>query len=59
MVSEAQALVFVNSFDFERDDIQDFMTEKKILTEVFEIDRVLLEQRVEYLNCFQTMYSTK
>jgi len=37
------ALVFVNSFDFEREDIEDLMINKKIYAEVFEMDRVLKE----------------
>jgi len=37
------ALVFVNSFDFEREDIEDLMVNKKIYAEVFEMDRVLKE----------------
>jgi hypothetical protein len=34
------AMVFLNSFDPEKDDIEEIMTERKITTEVFEIDRV-------------------
>ena len=52
-------LVFVNSFDHEKDDIEDLMVEKKIVTEVFEIDRVRSEDRAEYLNCFKTLFGTK
>ena len=46
------ALVFVNSFDYEKEDIEDIMTANKIYAEVFEIDRVKIEERQEYLNCF-------
>jgi glutaredoxin len=53
------ALVFVNSFDFEKDDIEDLMNEKKIYAEVFEIDRMLKDERVEYLNCFSSLYGSK
>ena len=34
------ALVFVNSFDYEKDNVEEIMTQKKIYTEVFEIDRM-------------------
>ena len=56
---ERSALVFVNSFDYEKDTIEDLMTKKKVITEVFEIDRMQREQRLEYLNCFQKIYSTR
>lgn len=53
------ALVFVNSFDPEKDDIEEQMTERKLVAEVFEIDRVRAEDRAEYLNCFSALYGTK
>lgn len=53
------ALVFVNTFDYQKDQIEDFMVEKKIYAEVFEIDRMKKDQRSEYLNCFQEMYGSK
>jgi hypothetical protein len=37
------ALVFVNSFDYEKEDIEDLMNAKKIYAEVFELDRVQKE----------------
>lgn len=37
------ALVFVNTFDYEKEDIEDLMNAKKIYAEVFEMDRVLKE----------------
>ena len=40
---ERSALVFVNSFDYEKDTIEDLMTKKKVITEVFEIDRMQRE----------------
>jgi hypothetical protein len=46
------ALVICNSFDAERIDIEDFLDEKRILSEMFEIDRVRSEERQDYLNCF-------
>lgn len=45
------SLVFVNSFDFQKEDIEDFMDEHRIYAEVFEIDRMRPDERVEYLNC--------
>lgn len=53
------ALVFVNSFDFEKEDIEDFMEQNKIYAEVFEIDRMRSEERLEYLNCLNVEYGTK
>jgi len=32
------ALVFVNSFDFQKEEIEDYMEENRIYAEVFEID---------------------
>ena len=34
------ALVFVNSFDFEKEEVEDIMIDNRIYAEVFEIDRV-------------------
>ena len=34
------ALVVINSFDYEKEVIEDIMTEKKIYAEVFELDRI-------------------
>ena len=34
------SLVFLNSFDFQKEDIEDFMEDNKIYAEVFEIDRM-------------------
>ena len=46
------SLVFLNSFDYEKDTIEELMTERKIYAEVFEIDRMRKDQRMEYINCF-------
>lgn len=53
------ALVVINSFDYEKDDIEEDMTRRKIVTEVFEIDRLRSEDRNDYLNCFNEMYKTR
>ena len=53
------SLVVCNSFDFELDDIKEDMIDSKIYAEVFEIDRLHKDHRVEYLNCFQDMFKTK
>jgi len=53
------ALVFVNSFDFEKEDIEDYMEENKIYAEVFEIDRIKTEERLEYLNCLNAEFGSK
>jgi hypothetical protein len=53
------SLVFVNSFDFQKEDIEDFMDENKIYAEVFEIDRMRPDERVEYLNCINDMYGSR
>lgn len=45
------ALVICNSFDAEKYDIEDFLEEKRILAEMFEIDRIRKEERQDYLNC--------
>jgi len=50
------ALVIINSFDCDKDDIEEIMTKRRIVTEVFEIDRLRLEDRNDYLNCFQEMF---
>ena len=34
------ALVVINSFDYEKEMIEDIMTKKRIYAEVFEIDRI-------------------
>jgi len=52
-------LVVINSFDYEKDDIEEDMTRRKIVTEVFEIDRLRSEDRNDYLNCFNEMYKTR
>ena len=48
----ATGLVVINSFDFELEDIRDEMIDRKIFAEVFEIDRLRPDSRLEYLNCF-------
>lgn len=53
------ALVVVNSFDYEKEDIEEIMTQQRIYTDVFEIDRIKPEQRLEYLNCFNELTNTK
>ena len=53
------SLVIINSFDFQLDDIREEMEDRRIHTEVFEIDRLQADQRLEYLNCFQDMFQTK
>jgi len=45
------ALVFVNSFDFQKEEIEDYMEENRVYAEVFEIDRMRPGERAEYLNC--------
>jgi glutaredoxin len=53
------ALVFVNSFDFQKEEIEDYMEENRIYAEVFEIDRMRPGERVEYLNCLHEMYGSR
>ena len=53
------SLVIINSFDYQLEDIRDEMEDRKIYAEVFEIDRLKAEHRIEYLNCFSEMYKTK
>jgi len=53
------SLVFLNTFDYSKDMIEDFMEERRIYAEVFEIDRMRKEDRGEYLNCFNDMFGTK
>jgi len=53
------SLVFVNSFDFEKEDIEEFMQVNKIYAEVFEIDRMRAGDRLEYLNCINKMFGSK
>ena len=53
------SLVFLNSFDFQKEDIEDFMEDNKIYAEVFEIDRMRQGDRMEYLNCLNSMFGTK
>ena len=53
------ALVFVNSFDFQKEEIEDYMDENKIYAEVFEIDRMRPGERVEYLNCINDVYGSR
>ena len=52
-------LVIINSFDCDLDDIRDEMIDRKIYADVFEVDRLRPDERLEYLNCFQEMFSTK
>lgn len=53
------ALVVMNSFDCDKDVIEDLMTEHRIVTEVFEIDRLRIEDRNDYFNCFNEIYKSK
>lgn len=53
------ALVFVNSFDFAKEDIEEYMEQNKIYAEVFEIDRMRSDERMEYMNCINTLYGTR
>lgn len=49
----------INSFDFEVDDIKEEMESHRIVADVFEIDRLQPDHRLEYLNCFQEMYGSR
>ena len=53
------SLVIINSFDYQLEDIRDEMEDRKIYAEVFEIDRLKAEHRLEYLNCLSDMFKTK
>ena len=53
------ALIVMNSFDCDKDEIEQLMTERKVIAEVFEIDRLRKEDRNDYLNCFHDIYKTK
>lgn len=53
------ALVFVNSYDFAKEDIEEYMEDNKIYAEVFEIDRMQADQRFEYLNCISAIYGSR
>ena len=48
----ATALVVINSFDFQKEIVEDAMDERKIIPEIFEVDRIKPNQRLEYMNCF-------
>ena len=45
-------LVIINSFDYQLEDIRDDMVDNRIYADVFEIDRLQPDERLEYLNCF-------
>ena len=47
------ALVVCNSFDADRFDIEDFLQDRQYMTEMFEVDRMPKEERLDYLNCFR------
>lgn len=57
--NKRSALVIINSFDCDKEEIEEQMTKRRIYTEVFEIDRLRVEDRNDYLNCFQEMYETR
>ena len=45
------ALVICNTDDSERDDIERYLEKRNFAPEMFELDRIRDEQKVEYLNC--------
>jgi len=52
------ALVVLNSFDYEKEDIEEVMVENRTYADVFEIDRMRTEDRALYLNCFYKKFQT-
>ena len=52
-------LVVINSFDCDLEDIRDEMVDRRVYADVFEVDRLHKDERLEYLNCFYEMYETK
>ena len=53
------ALVVVNSFDNQKEDIEDVLENNRVYADVMEIDRLNKEDREEYLLCFNKMYKTR
>ena len=53
------ALVVTNSFDNQKEDIEDTLEENRVYADVMEIDRLNKEDREEYLLCFNKLYKTR
>ena len=53
------ALVVVNSFDNQKEEIEDVLENHRVYADVMEIDRLNKEDREEYLLCFNKMYKTR
>ena len=53
------SLVIINSFDSQKDDIEEIMAAKHVYADVMEVDRLNSDHREEYLKCFSHMYGTR
>ena len=50
------SLVVINSFDHQKDSIEEILEERRYYAEMLEIDRLNKEEREEYLLCFEDLY---
>ena len=53
------ALVITNSFDQQKEDIEDVLEENRVYADIMEIDRINKEDRENYLLCFNKLYKTR
>jgi len=53
------SLVVINSFDGQKEEIEELLENHRIYADAFELDRLGKADREEYLICFNKMYSTR
>ncbi|CDW74449.1 UNKNOWN [Stylonychia lemnae] len=56
---KSTALVFCDSSQQETKEMEDYLTQKDVLAEMFEINRMLPREMSEYMNCISEMYQVK
>ena len=53
------SLVVINSFDGQKEEIEELLEKHSIYGDIFEVDRLGKADREEYLICFNKLYSTR
>ena len=56
---QRSSLVVINSFDQLKDDIEEALEQKRVYTDLMEVDRLNRGDREDYLMCFNKLYGTR
>ena len=53
------SLVVVNSFDAQKESIEEILEDHRVYAEMLEVDRLNKDEREEYLVCFDELYQSR